>query len=244
MQITVELPDDMARQTIPAGDDPARTALEDMAVEAYRAHRLREHELATLLGLGRYDLDGFLKRREVRLEYSIGDLRSESETHRKLGFRMRIVVSDTSPIRCLVPIGEMDLLENRYRRILIPDAVCVELQAQQTPDAVRSWMRSHPAWVEILPASQPGVSNPVSRNLHPGESNHRTGSGDSSRPDPDGRPRRRRGGVQAWDRRNRNDRSFGASGAAGARESGRVPCKAASRQLPHSTGAHPADSPG
>ena len=85
MQITVELPDDLARQMIPAGLDPARTALEDMAVEAYRAHRLTEHQLATLLGLGRYELDGFLKRREVWLEYSMDDLRQELELHRKLG---------------------------------------------------------------------------------------------------------------------------------------------------------------
>ena len=84
MQITVELPDDMARQMIPAGDDPARTALEDMAVEAYRAHRLTEHQLATLLGLDRYELDGFLKRREVWLEYSIDDLREEVDTGERL----------------------------------------------------------------------------------------------------------------------------------------------------------------
>ena len=70
---------------IPAGNDPARTALEDMAVEAYRAHRLTEHQLATLLGLGRYELDGFLKQREVWLEYSMDDLRQELEVHRKLG---------------------------------------------------------------------------------------------------------------------------------------------------------------
>jgi len=86
MQITVELPDDMARQMIPAGRDPARTALEDMAVEAYRAHRLTEHQLATLLGMDRYTLDGFLKEREVWLEYTMDDLRREVEVQRKLGF--------------------------------------------------------------------------------------------------------------------------------------------------------------
>jgi predicted HTH domain antitoxin len=85
VQITVELPDDLARQMIPAGYDPARTALEDMAVEAYRAHRLAEHQLATLLGMGRHELDGFLKQREVWLEFSMDDLRQELEVHRKLG---------------------------------------------------------------------------------------------------------------------------------------------------------------
>ena len=85
MQITVELPDDMARQMIPAWDDPARKALEDMAVEAYRAHRLTEHQVASLLGMGRYELDGFLKQREVWLDYSMDDLRQELEVQRKLG---------------------------------------------------------------------------------------------------------------------------------------------------------------
>jgi len=85
MQITLELPDDLARQMIPAGYDPARTALEDMAVEAYRARRLTEHQLATLLGMGRYELDGFLKQRGVWLDYSMDDLRKELEVHRKLG---------------------------------------------------------------------------------------------------------------------------------------------------------------
>jgi hypothetical protein len=79
MQITVELPDDMAAQMIPAGHDPARTALEDMAVEAYRARRLTEHQLGILLGLGRNELDGFLKQREVWLEYTPEDLRQEVE---------------------------------------------------------------------------------------------------------------------------------------------------------------------
>lgn len=84
MQFTVELPDDLARQMIPAGHDPARTALEDMAVEAYRSHRLTEHQLAALLGMGRYDLDGFLKRREVWLEYTSAELQQELELGERL----------------------------------------------------------------------------------------------------------------------------------------------------------------
>jgi len=85
MQFTVELPDNLAERLVPAGNDPARTALEDMAVEAFRAHRLTEHELATLLGLSRYELDGFLKQREVWLEYTMEDLQRDLETHRRLG---------------------------------------------------------------------------------------------------------------------------------------------------------------
>ena len=74
----------MARQMIPAGHDPARIALEDMAVEAYRAHRLTEHQLATLLGVGRYHLDGFLKGRGVWLDCSVDDLQQEVEVGERL----------------------------------------------------------------------------------------------------------------------------------------------------------------
>jgi len=85
MQFTVELPDDLAHRLIPEGADPARSALEDMAVEAFRAHRLTEHQLATVLGMERYELDGFLKQREVWLEYTIDDLQGDLSVQRNLG---------------------------------------------------------------------------------------------------------------------------------------------------------------
>jgi hypothetical protein len=51
MEITVAIPDELARQIIPEGLDPSRQALEDMAVEAYRAHRLTGAQLRRLLGI-------------------------------------------------------------------------------------------------------------------------------------------------------------------------------------------------
>ena len=86
MQFTVELPDDLAQNILPEGVDPARTALEDMAVEAYRNRQLTDSQLAGLLGMTRLDLDGFLKHREVWLDYSMEDLQGDLETHRRLGF--------------------------------------------------------------------------------------------------------------------------------------------------------------
>jgi hypothetical protein len=50
-----------------------------MAVEAYRARRLSELQLATLLGIDRYELDGFLNKHEVWLDYTADDLRREVE---------------------------------------------------------------------------------------------------------------------------------------------------------------------
>jgi len=85
MQITVELPDDLAQRMIPPGQDPARAVLEDAALEAYRSHRLTEHQLALLLGFDRYQLDGFLKERQVWLDYTADDLREELDAQRRLG---------------------------------------------------------------------------------------------------------------------------------------------------------------
>jgi predicted HTH domain antitoxin len=84
VQFIVKLPDELARQVIPVGSDPARIAVEDMAAEAYRAGRLTEHQLATLLGMDRYELDGFLKKREVWLDYTEDDLRREVEVGERL----------------------------------------------------------------------------------------------------------------------------------------------------------------
>lgn len=80
MEITVTNPDELARQLISAGLEPARQALEDMAVEAYRAHRLTGSQVRRLLGIrSRYELDAFLKQRGVWLEYTLEDFRREGE---------------------------------------------------------------------------------------------------------------------------------------------------------------------
>ena len=80
MEITIKIPDELARRIIPEGLDPARQALEDIAVEAYRAHRLTGAQLRRVLGIpSRYELDAFLKKRGVWLEYSVEDFRREGE---------------------------------------------------------------------------------------------------------------------------------------------------------------------
>jgi hypothetical protein len=65
---------------IPEGLDPSRQALEDMAAEAYRNHRLTGAQLRRVLGIpSRYELDAFLKKRGVWLEYTLEDFRREGE---------------------------------------------------------------------------------------------------------------------------------------------------------------------
>jgi len=76
MQITLELPDEIAQQ-LSAGQDLSRAALEGLVAEACRAHRLSDHQAAKLLGLSRYQVDGFLKAHGVFLDYAAEDLERE-----------------------------------------------------------------------------------------------------------------------------------------------------------------------
>jgi hypothetical protein len=85
MEITVVIPDEFARQIVPEGLDPSRQALEDVALEAYREHRLTGSQLRSLLGIpSRHEMDAFLKKRGVWLEYSIEDFRREGEVTARL----------------------------------------------------------------------------------------------------------------------------------------------------------------
>lgn len=89
MNLTVEIPDDLATRLSAAGDgDLSRRALEALALEEYKSGHLTETELQRLLGFGtRYKLDGFLKAHGVMIDdYAIEDLHREAETLERLGF--------------------------------------------------------------------------------------------------------------------------------------------------------------
>jgi hypothetical protein len=81
MQITVQLPDDLAQ--LP---DPARAALEAFAIEGYRSSALSSFQTRQLLGFEtRFELDGFLKQHGVwERAYSVEDLESD-----RVGFERR-----------------------------------------------------------------------------------------------------------------------------------------------------------
>jgi hypothetical protein len=84
-QVTISLPDELLSAFSAHGQDFSRTALEALALEAYRTHKITAAQLQGLLGLQtRFDLDGFLKNHGVELEYSLQDLERDRETLRKL----------------------------------------------------------------------------------------------------------------------------------------------------------------
>jgi len=81
MQITVQLPDDLAQ--LP---DPARAALEAFAIEGYRSGALSSYRARQLLGFEtRVELDGFFKQHGVwERAYSLEDLEKD-----RAGFERR-----------------------------------------------------------------------------------------------------------------------------------------------------------
>jgi predicted nucleic acid-binding protein len=65
-----------------------------------------------------------------------------------------IVVADTTPVNYLILIEAIDVLHTLYDRVVLPSAVKMELLHPGTPEKVRMWMQSPPAWLEIRTAKQ------------------------------------------------------------------------------------------
>jgi predicted nucleic acid-binding protein len=80
----------------------------------------------------------------------------------------RLVISDTSPLRYLILIGQADLLPALYSEVLIPEAVADELNQPASPDAVRRWLLHRPAWLQVIPLTARPVSVSLP-DLDPGE---------------------------------------------------------------------------
>jgi predicted HTH domain antitoxin len=84
MQITLDLPEDIARQLETGGHDLSRSALEALALEGYRSGVLSESQVRRLLCFGtRYEVHGFLKEHGVPLRYSEQDLENDIENARR-----------------------------------------------------------------------------------------------------------------------------------------------------------------
>ena len=87
MELTVEIPDDLADRMSASGGDLSRRALEALALEEFKAGRITKPELRRLLGFGtRYRLDGFLKSHDLYEEYTMEDFERDRDALKQLGF--------------------------------------------------------------------------------------------------------------------------------------------------------------
>ena len=79
-----------------------------------------------------------------------------------------IAVSNTTPLRYLIAIGQDELLGRLFEKVFIPMGVHEELTDPRTPEAVRRNILSRPAWLEIRAVRETHTTEfPVA--LHRGE---------------------------------------------------------------------------
>jgi len=84
MQLTMEMPDQVARQWGETPDAVGRHVMEDAAIEGYRAGRLTQRQVGAMLGLDYWQTETFLNERAVPLNYSAADLAEDHATLEKI----------------------------------------------------------------------------------------------------------------------------------------------------------------
>jgi predicted HTH domain antitoxin len=67
MEITLHIPDDIAKRLSAAGADVSRRALEAVALEGYREQTLTLYQVSEMLGLSRVETEDFLGQHHVPL---------------------------------------------------------------------------------------------------------------------------------------------------------------------------------
>jgi predicted nucleic acid-binding protein len=60
-----------------------------------------------------------------------------------------LVIADTGPLRYLIVIGEHNILPVLFGHVWVPGAVIAELSTSSTPEDVRAFVASNPAWLQI-----------------------------------------------------------------------------------------------
>ena len=85
MAVRIELPDDIEKQLQKQWGDLPRHALENLAVEGYRARVLTRSQVRRMLGFETgAEVDEFMKRAGVPFDYTVEDFESDASTSQYL----------------------------------------------------------------------------------------------------------------------------------------------------------------
>jgi uncharacterized protein len=60
-----------------------------------------------------------------------------------------MIVSNTSPLRYLIAVGQADLVGKVFHEVLVPPAVIEELTHPSGREDVRRWVSPNPSWLSI-----------------------------------------------------------------------------------------------
>ena len=86
MEVTLQIPDDIANYLTQGGSDLSRRALEGLAIEELKAGRITEVQMRKMLGLARIQMDGFLKAHGIYQDVTMEDIeRDIADLHACLG---------------------------------------------------------------------------------------------------------------------------------------------------------------
>ncbi len=89
MEITIHIPDDVARSLEQAGGDLSRRTLEALAVDGYRRGSLTQLQVGQLLGLSRIETEDLLARHVALYDYDPVELDREARALEKLSDQKR-----------------------------------------------------------------------------------------------------------------------------------------------------------
>ena len=80
MEVTINLPEDVAKVFINNGENLEREVLEATALEGYREGKLSQAQVRRMLGFATdMQVDAFLKEHQIYLEYDLEDLKRETD---------------------------------------------------------------------------------------------------------------------------------------------------------------------
>lgn len=80
MQVTIEIPDDVAAQLKQQSGSISREMLEAFAVEGYRTEKLSRGQVSELLGLNFWETEEFLKQRAAYLHNDLNDMQDDRQS--------------------------------------------------------------------------------------------------------------------------------------------------------------------
>ena len=83
VEITVQLPEDIAKQLGEAGNMP-RVVPEAFAAEAYRLQKISRHQVSQLLGLDYWQTEEFLTKQDAKRPYTLADSEIDRQSPAKL----------------------------------------------------------------------------------------------------------------------------------------------------------------